>query len=869
MKKNTLRRFGILVSLLAFFVFSLSPSGSIVHAQANQGKIHPVILIHGINTKYEMWREVQSVYYTLLANNYNPDYIQFFAYTDETGGANALPFTDNNCSTTGNENIDADVTDSAKKLNNCIDWLINKSLQNGGPGYVDIVAHSLGGLVTREYIGTHPNHRIRKFIDIATPHQGVPILGLYNDFINTQTDKIANNIQTGIDVFIKNNNFSKIIADLLKPALREGIHAVVEYAWKDFKIGLPNPSSAAGRQLDPQSSFFQQLNGREPLASRPDYSFIYGDIQLGFVMDIFGLKVSSTNKLSMGDMVVDRDNASTIPRVGNRLTNQSNYHSYDFPANVYVGISLQNSGPNFRVEPTIINIDSASKVWHNGLLENNLVSDRILKILEDISVPPGIVTQPPSITPGSPPPPPNNYTNSSTVMLFDTSGSMNDQDSTNVTKLFAAQNAGGRILDIIQAENDALQGAEVAILSFSESGQVNSSLSTDTNSARQALNGLYANGGTGMPNGLDLAINQYSSNSQNKPIIILLSDGMPNIPLDGTTVADDSDIRQQVLDLASKAGSNHVCIYTVGFGIPNTIGNNTGEQSIDEDFLRNVAANSGCGAYYNAQNATELANIYVGLRHESLGNILLRKTGNISQGQLVELGSAAVPQSQSEMLFTLNWPGSRLDPRLIDPKGVVVDPNYPGANFFNSKSLASVIIKNPIQGQWILKAEGVDVPEGTTIYNAILSTRSTGIIPTPTPAPLETGSSFPIAVAIVAMGVVGLLVYIVTVTTKRGRKLEGVAGSAFLIGLSGECQGRTFTINGISLIGRGRECQVILTERAISRQHTKIRFASGQWYLQDLNSSGGTFLNGNRINAARINSGDKFRVGSSEFEFKS
>ncbi|MGC1374883.1 MAG: FHA domain-containing protein, partial [Anaerolineales bacterium] len=476
-------------------------------------------------------------------------------------------------------------------------------------------------------------------------------------------------------------------------------------------------------------------------------------------------------------------------------------------------------------------------------------------------VPPGV-----TITPINPAPitpiPPGPYTNSSTVMLFDVSASMEEQDSSGSTKLDAAKGAGGRILDIIQAENSAGQGADMGILSFSDSAAVNFPLSTDVNAARSALDGLATIGRTGMPDGLRLAIDQFKSAKGSKPIIIMLSDGMPNIGLGNNYLADEDTIRQQVLDLASEAGGKGICIYTVGFGVPNSVSILTGA-SINEDFLKQVSAKSGCGAYYNAQNATDLANVYVSLRHQSTGNIVFQKTGDIAQGQTVDIGAVPVPQGQNELLVTLNWPGSRLDPGLVDPGGKTVDKNYPGATFFQSKSLASVIVQNPPAGNWKLSATGVDVPEGKTVYNAVASTRFTGVA---TPQPPPDGGS-PIALVIIFLAVCGLIVYAAMVTTRRNRQFA-VAGDARMVGLAGQLAGNSLPVTDNYLIGRGRECQVQLSDRAVSRQHARIRYAGGRWYIQDLKSAGGTYLNGVKVSAAPLNPGDRIRVGSSEFEFK-
>ncbi len=69
------------------------------------------------------------------------------------------------------------------------------------------------------------------------------------------------------------------------------------------------------------------------------------------------------------------------------------------------------------------------------------------------------------------------------------------------------------------------------------------------------------------------------------------------------------------------------------------------------------------------------------------------------------------------------------------------------------------------------------------------------------------------------------------------------------------------------MIGRGSSCHLRLSDRAISRQHVRLRFARGAWYLQDQGSAAGTFVNGERVNATRLKPGDMIKIGDCLFEF--
>ncbi len=67
-------------------------------------------------------------------------------------------------------------------------------------------------------------------------------------------------------------------------------------------------------------------------------------------------------------------------------------------------------------------------------------------------------------------------------------------------------------------------------------------------------------------------------------------------------------------------------------------------------------------------------------------------------------------------------------------------------------------------------------------------------------------------------------------------------------------------------IGRDpKKCQIILNDPEVSSVHAVIHKSNIVCELEDLNSSNGTLLNGERINKSRLNSGDEFIIGSTTF----
>ncbi|MBU1896428.1 FHA domain-containing protein, partial [Myxococcota bacterium] len=86
--------------------------------------------------------------------------------------------------------------------------------------------------------------------------------------------------------------------------------------------------------------------------------------------------------------------------------------------------------------------------------------------------------------------------------------------------------------------------------------------------------------------------------------------------------------------------------------------------------------------------------------------------------------------------------------------------------------------------------------------------------------------------------------------------------------IAGQYKGGSFPLrpNREIIIGRGSEFDMVLDEDMVSRRHTKIATYHGQIVIQDLKSTNGTFVNGERVTVARLKVGDRILVGSSLME---
>ena len=101
---------------------------------------------------------------------------------------------------------------------------------------------------------------------------------------------------------------------------------------------------------------------------------------------------------------------------------------------------------------------------------------------------------------------------------------------------------------------------------------------------------------------------------------------------------------------------------------------------------------------------------------------------------------------------------------------------------------------------------------------------------------------------------------------------EGQTG-AWLVRHSDDQDGKRYSLASlVSVVGRHPACDVVLDGSdafVVSAQHAEIRQEAGLYRIHDLESTNGTFVNGERIQIAALENGSRIRFGASgpEFEF--
>jgi hypothetical protein len=92
----------------------------------------------------------------------------------------------------------------------------------------------------------------------------------------------------------------------------------------------------------------------------------------------------------------------------------------------------------------------------------------------------------------------------------------------------------------------------------------------------------------------------------------------------------------------------------------------------------------------------------------------------------------------------------------------------------------------------------------------------------------------------------------------------------WVVVLNGALQGHDFRlVTGKNLMGTAADCDIVLTDQYMSSRHAVIRHEEGTFTLVDLDSTNGSYTNGDRCSKQELIDNDRVRLGRTELKFKS
>lgn len=102
----------------------------------------------------------------------------------------------------------------------------------------------------------------------------------------------------------------------------------------------------------------------------------------------------------------------------------------------------------------------------------------------------------------------------------------------------------------------------------------------------------------------------------------------------------------------------------------------------------------------------------------------------------------------------------------------------------------------------------------------------------------------------------------------RGSRQPDVEGNKVLPNLlvrTGSHSGRQIPLLPMTMsIGREHDNNIEIKDPEVARYHARLRYEQGEFTVEDLDSSTGTFINGLRVKEALLHDGDVLRVGGTE-----
>lgn len=121
-----------------------------------------------------------------------------------------------------------------------------------------------------------------------------------------------------------------------------------------------------------------------------------------------------------------------------------------------------------------------------------------------------------------------------------------------------------------------------------------------------------------------------------------------------------------------------------------------------------------------------------------------------------------------------------------------------------------------------------------------------------------------LVMAVALYAFLGWAVYTLWMDMKRQKDLidaRKIPEIDLLVEIEGQVESNPFIVSEI-VIGRDQTCDLLLDASTVSAEHTRLSYHHQNWWVEDLGSRNGTFLNLERVaTPAILVSGDELQLG--------
>jgi hypothetical protein len=98
------------------------------------------------------------------------------------------------------------------------------------------------------------------------------------------------------------------------------------------------------------------------------------------------------------------------------------------------------------------------------------------------------------------------------------------------------------------------------------------------------------------------------------------------------------------------------------------------------------------------------------------------------------------------------------------------------------------------------------------------------------------------------------------------RRLEAPADRRQAVLIS---EGRRHPVSGDrAVIGRSRDCDIVVSDPNVSRRHAELRRDENGWHVVDLGSTNGVKVSGRRVEQVALRDGDRITIGVTDLTFE-